>query len=70
METSTTFVKALDNSAEQREKINFADGRRKDAVDVAATVEAVFGCKWSLRILGAIRAGTKRPGAIERALTA
>ena len=37
-------------------------------IDVAATVEAVFGCKWSLRILGLIRQGVCRPGAIERAL--
>jgi len=36
--------------------------------DVAATVEAVFGCKWSLRILELIRKGVRRPGAIERAL--
>ena len=36
--------------------------------NVAATVEAVFGCKWSLRILGLIREGINRPGAIERAL--
>lgn len=31
-------------------------------------MEAVFGCKWSLRILGLIRKGINRPGAIERAL--
>jgi DNA-binding HxlR family transcriptional regulator len=37
--------------------------------DVAAVVEAVFGCKWSLRILGLIRQGICRPGAIERELT-
>lgn len=36
--------------------------------NVAETVEAVFGCKWSLRILGLIRAGINRPGTIERAL--
>ena len=36
--------------------------------DVAATVEAVFGCKWSLRILRLIRQGVCRPGAIERSL--
>jgi DNA-binding HxlR family transcriptional regulator len=36
--------------------------------NVAETVEAVFGCKWSLRILSLIRNGTARPGAIERAL--
>ena len=38
------------------------------APDVAETVEAVFGCKWSLRILRLIRAGVHRPGAIERSL--
>jgi DNA-binding HxlR family transcriptional regulator len=37
--------------------------------DVGEVVEAVFGCKWSLRILGLIRAGVCRPGAIERELT-
>jgi DNA-binding HxlR family transcriptional regulator len=36
--------------------------------DVAEIVEAVFGCKWSLRILGLIRQGICRPGAIEREL--
>ena len=37
-------------------------------VNVAAAVEAVFGCKWSLGILGLIRRGVCRPGAIEREL--
>ncbi|WP_126456196.1 winged helix-turn-helix transcriptional regulator [Sulfuriflexus mobilis] len=37
--------------------------------DVALTVEAVFGCKWSLRILKLISEGTTRPGEIERRLT-
>lgn len=36
--------------------------------DVAEVVEAVFGCKWSLQILGLIRKGTCRPGVIEREL--
>ena len=36
--------------------------------DVAEVVEAVFGCKWSLRILGLIRQGICRPGVIEREL--
>lgn len=36
--------------------------------DVAEVVEAVFGCKWSLRILGLIRQGICRPSAIEREL--
>jgi DNA-binding HxlR family transcriptional regulator len=36
--------------------------------DVAEVVETVFGCKWSLRILGLIRRGVCRPGAIDREL--
>jgi DNA-binding HxlR family transcriptional regulator len=36
--------------------------------DVAECVEAVFGCKWSLRILALIQRGVRRPGEIERAL--
>jgi len=35
-------------------------------VNVAAVVEAVFGCKWSLNILSLIRRGVCRPSAIER----
>jgi DNA-binding HxlR family transcriptional regulator len=37
--------------------------------NVAECVEAVFGCKWSIRILELIRAGVRRPGEIERSLT-
>lgn len=36
--------------------------------NVAEAVEAVFGCKWSLRILQLIRSGINRPGAIEHEL--
>jgi len=43
-------------------------GRAVATPKVAETIEAVFGCKWSLRILGLIRAGVYRPAAIERAL--
>ena len=39
-----------------------------DVPDVAACVEAVFGCKWSLRILTLIHSGVCRPGEIERSL--
>src|SRR5678816_3992403 len=54
-----TFVKEIGKLAE----------KNSDAPhDLAATVEAVFGCKWSLRILGLLRQGVNRPGAIERAL--
>jgi len=54
-----TFVKEMGNVAEKKSGAPH---------DVAATVEAVFGCKWSLRILELIRQGVCRPGAIERAL--
>jgi DNA-binding HxlR family transcriptional regulator len=40
----------------------------KKTPDVAEIVETVFGCKWSLRILGLIRRGICRPGEIEREL--
>jgi DNA-binding HxlR family transcriptional regulator len=36
--------------------------------DVAECVEAVFGCKWSIRILALIQRGVCRPGEIERSL--
>ena len=38
------------------------------APNVAEAVEAVFGCKWSIRILTLIRSGVCRPGEIERSL--
>jgi DNA-binding HxlR family transcriptional regulator len=40
-----------------------------DVPDVAECVEAVFGCKWSIRILTLIRRGICRPGEIERSLS-
>jgi len=36
--------------------------------NVGECVEAVFGCKWSIRILELIRTGVCRPGEIERSL--
>ena len=30
-------------------------------------VESVVGCKWSMSVLGAVRDGVHRPGALERA---
>jgi len=36
--------------------------------DVAGTITAVFGCKWSIKILDAIQEGICRPGAMEKAL--
>jgi len=35
-------------------------------LSVARMVEDVLGCKWTLAVLGAIRAGVSRPGALER----
>lgn len=35
---------------------------------VARMVEDVVGCKWSLAVLGAVRSGVRRPGAIEHAI--
>ena len=52
-----------------KEMQSFQDRKFSEKIpDVAEVVEAVFGCKWSLRILGLIRKGTCRPGAIEREL--
>ena len=35
-------------------------------VTVGQIVESIVGCKWSLAVLGSIRAGVARPGEIER----
>ena len=35
---------------------------------VGRMVEDIVGCKWSLAVLGRIRAGVSRPGAIRRSL--
>jgi DNA-binding HxlR family transcriptional regulator len=52
-----------------KEMQSFSDKKTLDETpDVAEVVEAVFGCKWSLRILGLIRKGVCRPGAIGREL--
>ena len=31
-------------------------------------VEDIVGCKWSLAVLGMVRGGVRRPGAMERAI--
>lgn len=36
------------------------------APDVAAIFESCLGCKWTLHVLGQIRRGVNRPGALER----
>lgn len=46
-----------------------ARGQRAPApASVAAMVESVVGCKWSLRVLAAVRSGVNRPGALTRAI--
>lgn len=35
---------------------------------VSAMVEDVIGCKWSLHVLGLVRRGTHRPGAMQRSI--
>jgi DNA-binding HxlR family transcriptional regulator len=42
--------------------------RKIEGPDVGATISAVYGCKWSLKILDAIQGGITRPGAMEKAL--
>lgn len=43
------------------------DSERRGAIPVAAMVESIVGCKWSLRILGLIGDEVHRPGALQRA---
>jgi DNA-binding HxlR family transcriptional regulator len=38
------------------------------APPVARMVEDIVGCKWSLAVLGAVRRGVHRPGALEHAI--
>jgi DNA-binding HxlR family transcriptional regulator len=40
---------------------------RSGAIPVAAMVENIVGCKWSLRLLGLIAGDVHRPGALQRA---
>lgn len=38
------------------------------APTVSRMVEDIVGCKWSLAVLGMVRRGVRRPGAMERAI--
>jgi DNA-binding HxlR family transcriptional regulator len=42
--------------------------RKRGDVHVSRIVEDVIGCKWSMAVLGLVRNGVCRPGAMERAL--
>lgn len=39
--------------------------RPADSVTVAAMVESIIGCKWSLQVLALVRQGVTRPGAMK-----
>ncbi len=39
---------------------------RTNTLDVAAMVESIIGCKWSLHVLAQIRSGVNRPGVLAR----
>lgn len=39
-----------------------------DSPSVSRIVEDVVGCKWTLAVLGAVRGGVCRPGAMEQAI--
>jgi DNA-binding HxlR family transcriptional regulator len=65
MQSRLTFVKEMAKNAARTVKKTSAPA---EVPDVAAAVECVFGCKWSIRILRLIRSGVLRPGAIERSL--
>ena len=70
-------MKQLPTGARKKSSGFSSDAAKTDAEDaearaatpnVAECVEAVFGCKWSIRILELIRSGVCRPGEIERSL--
>lgn len=43
-----------------------ASRSKNESVPVSRMVEDIVGCKWSLAVIGAIRSGISRPGAIVR----
>jgi DNA-binding HxlR family transcriptional regulator len=42
--------------------------KKQEGLHVSRMVEDVIGCKWSMAVLGLVRNGIYRPGAMERAL--
>lgn len=45
-----------------------AKSNSQGAPPVAAMLENILGCKWSLAVLGLVRQGVRRPGAMEHAI--
>lgn len=35
---------------------------------IAQVVEEIIGCKWSISVIGCVRSGVVRPGAMERSI--
>lgn len=44
------------------------DKKTSPAPPVSGMVEDIVGCKWSLAVMGTVRAGVRRPGALEHAI--
>jgi DNA-binding HxlR family transcriptional regulator len=51
----------VEKAVKSREKKSRGRG-----VDVAHAIESCIGCKWTLHVLGEIRKGVNRPGALVR----
>jgi DNA-binding HxlR family transcriptional regulator len=51
-----------------RYELRFMKAKSAAAPPVAAMVEDIVGCKWSLAVLGLVRQGVNRPGAMEHAI--
>ena len=48
--------------------MNASDTAMPGTPSVARMVEDIVGCKWSVAVLGAVRSGVHRPGAMEHAI--
>ncbi len=53
-------------SAKRATPLSRAASAPARAPDVAAMVESIIGCKWSLHVLAQIRTGVNRPGVLAR----
>jgi len=48
--------------------MNAKRNKNSRPLPAARMVEDIVGCKWSLAVLGAVREGVRRPGAMERSI--
>lgn len=49
-------------------KLNEKKNSEKSSPSVKRMIEDVIGCKWSLSVIGLVRQGINRPGAMERSV--